>query len=127
MKTARKLMALTATLALGALPALGLAAPGGGNSHPTGKAYGKYCQGESKQHVKGQKGTPFSNCVADMAKLASGKAANPTSACKNESKKHVKGQKGTPYSLCVSGAAKLQKTLKGGGSTTTTTTSTTTT
>ena len=57
-----------------------------------------------------------------MAKLASGKAANPTSACKGLSKKHVKGQKGTPYSVCVSGAAKLQKTLKGGGTTTSSTT-----
>ncbi|MEX0971830.1 MAG: hypothetical protein WDZ46_01055, partial [Solirubrobacterales bacterium] len=24
------------------------------------KAYGKHCQGESKQHVKGEKGTAFS-------------------------------------------------------------------
>jgi hypothetical protein len=81
--------------------------PGPNASLPTkAKAYGKYCQGESKQHVAGTPGTPFSKCVTDMAKAAHG--TNPTTACKNESKKHVKGQKRTPYSLCVSGAAKLQ-------------------
>jgi hypothetical protein len=73
------------------------------------KAYGKFCQGESKKHVAGTPGTPFSKCVTDMAKLANGSASNPTSACKNESKKHVKGEKGTPFSRCVSGAAKLLK------------------
>ena len=72
------------------------------------KAYGKYCQGESKKHVDGQKGTPFSQCVTGMAKLANGNTDNPAKACKGESKKHVEGQKGTPYSQCVSAAAKLQ-------------------
>jgi hypothetical protein len=81
--------------------------PGPNASLPTkAKAYGKYCQGESKQHVAGTPGTPFSKCVTDMAKAAHG--TNPTTACKNQSKKHVNGQKRTPYSLCVSGAAKLQ-------------------
>jgi hypothetical protein len=125
-----------AVLALGIAPGLALADPGNGNGPPTSvppnnqgtahnpngtgtntpgpnaslpakaKAYGKYCQGESKKHVAGTPGTPFSKCVTDMAKAAHG--TNPTTACKNESKKHVAGQKGTPYSLCVSGAAKLQ-------------------
>ena len=72
------------------------------------KAYGKNCQGQSKKHVAGQKGTPFSQCVTAMAKVATGKA-NPTTACKTLSKKHVAGQKGTPYSRCVVAAAKLQK------------------
>ena len=72
------------------------------------KAYGRYCQGESKEHVDGQKGTPFSQCVTAMAKLANGNTANPAKACKGESKKHVEGQKGTPYSQCVSAGAKLQ-------------------
>ena len=72
------------------------------------KAYGMYCQGESKKHVDGQKGTPFSQCVTGMAKLANGNTDNPAKACKGESKKHVEGQKGTPYSQCVSAAAKLQ-------------------
>lgn len=100
--------------------------PGPSASLPAkAKAYGKYCQGESKQHVAGTPGTPFSKCVTDMAKLAkasaptpatgspttstSTSATNPTTACKNESKKHVAGQHGTPFSLCVSGAAKLLK------------------
>ena len=71
-------------------------------------AYGFYCQGESKKHVDGQKGTPFSQCVTAMAKLANGSSDNPHAACAGESKKHVKGEKGTPYSRCVSAAAKLQ-------------------
>jgi len=81
--------------------------PGPNASQPTkAKAYRKFCQDQSKKHVAGTPGTPFSKCVTDMAKAAQG--TNPTTACKNESKKHVKGEKGTPYSRCVSGAAKLQ-------------------
>jgi hypothetical protein len=72
------------------------------------KAYGKNCQKESKKHVAGQKGTPFSQCVTAMAKLASGQTDSPTTACKDLSKKHVAGQKGTPFSKCVSAAAKLK-------------------
>jgi hypothetical protein len=72
------------------------------------KAYGFYCQGESKKHVDGQKGTPFSQCVTAMAKLANGNTDNPSKACAGESKKRVEGQKGTPFSKCVSAAAKLQ-------------------
>jgi hypothetical protein len=84
--------------------------PGPNASLPAkAKAYGKYCQSESKKHVAGTPGTPFSKCVTDMAKVASGKTKNPTSACKDESKKHVSGTPGTPFSLCVSGAAKLLK------------------
>jgi len=72
------------------------------------KAYGKHCQGQSKKHVAGQKGTPFSRCVTAMAKVATSRT-KPTTACKTLSKKHVAGQKGTPYSRCVVAAAKLQK------------------
>jgi hypothetical protein len=71
-------------------------------------AYGKNCQGQSKKHVAGQKGTPFSQCVTAMAKVATSQT-NPTTACKTLSKKHVAGQKGTPYSKCVVAAAKLRK------------------
>jgi hypothetical protein len=90
-----------------------------------GKAYGRLCQGESKKHVAGQKGTPFSNCVTDMAHLAKSSQSNTTSqpnparACANESKKHVAGQKGTPFSQCVSAAAKLLGNENGGPTTTT--------
>jgi hypothetical protein len=110
-----KLAMLTATMALGIAPTLALAA--NSNGHHTGKpsttpptkAYGKYCQGQSKTHVAGTPGTPFSECVTDMAKLANGSSKNPRTACKDESKKHVAGAHGTPFSLCVSGGAKLLK------------------
>lgn len=72
------------------------------------KAYGQYCDTQSRKRVEGQRGTPFSLCVTAMAKVANGKA-NPRTACKAESKKHVDGEKGTPFSRCVSGAAKLRK------------------
>jgi hypothetical protein len=71
------------------------------------KAYGSYCKNESKQHVDGQPGTPFSVCVTAMAKLANGNTKNPRTACKDASKQHVDGQKGTPFSQCVVGGAKL--------------------
>jgi hypothetical protein len=77
--------------------------------HAKAKAYGRYCQAESKKHVAGTPGTPFSDCVTDMAKLANGSADNPRTACKDESKKHVAGTPGTPFSLCVSSGAKLVK------------------
>jgi len=78
------------------------------------KAYGVYCRGESKKHVAGKHGTPFSKCVTDMAKLATGSAHNPRTACKNESKKHVAGKHGTPFSFCVRGGAKLLRHLAHG-------------
>ncbi len=74
------------------------------------KAYGKNCQNESKKHVAGQKGTPFSKCVTAMAKLASGQTNNPRTACQDLSKKHVAGTPGTPFSKCVSDGAKLLAT-----------------
>jgi hypothetical protein len=76
-----------------------------------GKAYGLKCQAESKKHVAGQKGTPFSRCVTAMAKLASGSTNDPKAACATLSKKHDAGHKGTPFSRCVSAAAKLNKEL----------------
>jgi hypothetical protein len=124
MKTPSRITIAIATLALGVAPATALAhgdpgthgrsqsAPGhstsGSAPSSKAKAYGKACQSESKKHVAGQKGTPFSTCVTDMAHLAGGSKTNPHAACSNESKKHVTGQKGTPYSDCVSAAAKLR-------------------
>jgi hypothetical protein len=129
MKHLSKIAILAGVMAVSAAPAL--AAPPAGNpgsSHipvnqgtqhahgPSGtlpanaKAYGVVCNTESKQHVAGQKGTPFSVCVTAMAKLAHGNANNPASACKAESKVHVEGQKGTPFSLCVSAGAQLLHT-----------------
>jgi len=78
------------------------------------KAYGVHCQGESKKHVAGQKGTPFSQCVTAMAKLATGTTTSPKTACKSLSHKHVAGQKGTPYSQCIKAAAELKAAQKQG-------------
>jgi hypothetical protein len=121
MRFRSKLAVLAGTMVLGMFPAVAFGTPGGHPSKsnsPTkaskAKAYGKFCQGESKQHVAGTPGTPFSKCVTDMAKLAGGSTSNPAKACANESKKHVAGQRGTPYSVCVSGAKKLLKQQAGG-------------
>lgn len=109
-------IALFAALGL-AIPALALAAkpptPGSPAEHqykpPTTHAYGYYCQHESKTHVAGKPGTPFSVCVTAAAKLAGGSTTSPTVACAKESKKHVAGKAGTPFSLCVSAGAKFLK------------------
>ena len=94
------LVGVVAALAAAAIPSFATAKSTG---------YGRFCQGQSKTHVAGTPGTPFSTCVKDMAKLATGKASNPHRVCLNESKRHVAGSKGTPYSQCVSGAEKLLK------------------
>jgi hypothetical protein len=124
MRLPAQFVVIAGTMALGALPAVALGAAGGhpnrSATHAThtapskAKAYGKLCQGESKQHVAGTPGTAFSKCVTDLAKLAAGSSTNPAKACKNESKKHVAGQPGTPYSVCVSGAKKLLRQQAGG-------------
>ncbi len=72
------------------------------------KAYGRYCQGKSKKHVKGEQGTEFSRCVKAMAKVAANDAT-PREACKGLSKKHVKGEQGTEFSRCVKAAAQLRR------------------
>ncbi len=121
MRSLIKVMAIAAVSALALFAVPAMATPGGGHAkghdktpgphaslHAKAKAYGKLCQAESKKHVEGEKGTPFSQCVTAMAKLANGRTDNPAKACAGESKKHVEGQKGTPFSLCVSAAAKLQ-------------------
>jgi len=73
------------------------------------KAYGVNCRGFSKKHVKGEKGTAFSQCVTAMAKAAANDDLTPGQACKGLSKKHVKGETGTEFSRCVVAAAKLRK------------------
>lgn len=76
---------------------------------PNPHAYGRLCQGESKKHVRGTHGTPFSQCVTALAHLGKGEASSPAKACKGLSKKHVKGTKGTPFSKCVVAGAKLER------------------
>jgi hypothetical protein len=73
------------------------------------KAYGRLCKGESKQHVKGEKGTAFSRCVTNMAQAANHEGMAPGRVCKGESKEHVKGEKGTAFSRCVRDVVALRK------------------
>jgi len=137
MKSQTKIAVVLGTLALATAPAASLANPpaghGPGNNNGNGphytpapptpgpsaglpekaKAYGVYCQDQSKKHVAGEKGTPFSQCVTAMAKAANNDELTPSKACKGMSRKHVKGEKGTPFSRCVSAAAKLRKAQHG--------------
>lgn len=79
-------------------------------SPPTTKAFGYYCQGESKKHVAGTPGTPFSACVKAHEAAAAHPAMSPGRACKGLPGKHiVKGEKGTPHSRCVAGVIKQRK------------------
>ena len=79
------------------------------------RAYGRYCKDQSKKRseaAEGTKGTPFSQCVTAMAKVATGKSSSPRAACKDLSKKRVDGEKGTPFSRCVAGGARLLREQK---------------
>ena len=82
---------------------------------PKGNAYGVRCKGFSKKHVKGTKGTPFSQCVKAMAQLK--KKSNKKTAkqaCKALSKKKRKGQKKSDFAKCVvdgNAVLKIKKTL----------------
>jgi hypothetical protein len=123
--TLRAVAGISVALALGATPALAVKSPPHTNSGTThrnvhattpgpsasagakAKAYGKYCQGESKLHVSGSKGTPFSQCVNAMAKVAHNHVSGKQ-ACSSESRKKAAGQTKSAYALCVSGAAKLK-------------------
>src|SRR5215467_9580000 len=74
MKLRSKLVAGLAALALGAVPTVaGATAPEYApdkppkTHQPKGHAYGFYCKGESRKHVKGTPGTPFSACVKAAA------------------------------------------------------------
>jgi hypothetical protein len=120
MSIARLIAATLATLLLALAPAAIAAGPptDPGHAHKPAStpatpaaakanAYGKLCQGESKKHVAGTKGTPFSRCVTAMAKAASGAAKTAREACAGLSRKHVRGQHGTPFSRCVAAASKL--------------------
>lgn len=126
MKLTRNIALVMATLAFGAAPAVAIASGHGKSANAPGhtkktantpsttsntsstKAYGRFCQAESKKHVKGMKGTPFSQCVVAAAHAAKSAKTTPKTACATELKKHVKGMKGTPFSQCVSAAAKAQ-------------------
>jgi len=80
-----------------------------GSPPPQAKAYGKYCQGESKKHEEGEKGTAFSRCVKTAAQAAKHESQKPGQVCKGKSKKHIKGEQGTEYSRCVNSIAHLRR------------------
>jgi hypothetical protein len=116
MKMRSKLAAGLAVVAMGAVPTVaGATGPTYAPEHPAhptttpkGHGYGYYCKGKSKKHVKGEKGTEFSRCVATL-KQADNQELTPRQACKEENKKHVKGEKGTAYSRCVTTVAHMQR------------------
>lgn len=64
-------------------------------AQPQGHAYGYWCnkQGFSKKHVKGQQGTPFSQCVHALKVADNNENKSARQACKA-----LKGQKHTPHS-----------------------------
>ena len=116
MKLRSKLTAALAVLAVGAAPAAaGATGVEYAPEHPThqhqpkGHAYGYYCKGESKKHVKGTPGTPFSACVKAAARADHNEELTAREACKALSKKHVKGTQGTPFSVCVKGVVQMRK------------------
>jgi hypothetical protein len=120
MKLRMKLVLGLAVLSLGALPAMAGAVsytpeykpdhpPKGPKAEPKGKAYGYHCRGQSKKHVKGEKGPAFSRCVKALARADKNPDLTGKKACKALSKKHVKGEKGTPFSQCVKGVAQMRK------------------
>ena len=81
-------IALVASLAVGA-PVAGATKPTnpgsqGNSGNDNNKPYsapGHFCQGMSKKHIAGQKGTPFSQCVTAMAKLQKQSSLSPQAAC----------------------------------------------
>jgi hypothetical protein len=121
MKLQMKLALALGVMALGLVPATALAVPDYQPAPPHytptpppgppahAKAYGKHCQGQSKKHVKGVRGTAFSRCVTAMAKADGDPTLSARKACKALSKKHVKGTQGTPFSRCVKGVAQMRR------------------
>jgi hypothetical protein len=76
------------------------------------KAYGRYCQSQSRLHVAGRPGTPFSQCVTAMAKLATRRTKDPWTACSALSRKHVQGAAGSPFGRCVVAGTRLLNDLR---------------
>jgi hypothetical protein len=76
------------------------------------KAYGVYCRAFAKKHVSGQAGTPFSQCVTAMAKVATSRSTTAQRACAGFARKPVAGGKATPFAQCVLAAGKVRKQLR---------------
>ncbi|HMI80165.1 MAG TPA: hypothetical protein VK480_00100 [Solirubrobacterales bacterium] len=122
MKLHPKLVVGLAVLAMGLVPTMAGAVsyqpeyqpekpPNPPAKAPKGHAYGYYCKGFSKKHVKGQKGTPFSQCVRAMKVADHNENISARKACKQfKGQKHVPhGDKGTPFSRCIKGVNELRR------------------
>jgi hypothetical protein len=121
MKLHPKLVLGVAVLAMGLLPTMAgavsyqpeyhPATPKGPKKPPKGHAYGYWCRGESKKHVKGEKGTAFSRCVRAHKRAANQPNLTAREACKDlKGQKHVPhGDKGTPFSRCVKTVVQQRK------------------
>ncbi|MFL5897726.1 MAG: hypothetical protein ACJ76D_04595 [Solirubrobacterales bacterium] len=126
MKLHPKLVLGLAVLAMGLLPAMAgavsyqpeyhPATPKGPKHPPRGHAYGYWCRGESKKHVKGEKGTAFSRCVLAHKRAANQPNLTAKQVCKTLRPKHDRsgrhiphGEKGTAFSRCVKTVAQQRK------------------
>jgi hypothetical protein len=123
MKLHLKLAMGLAVLAMGLLPAMAGAVsyqpeyhPAHPPTAPKGHAYGYWCKGESKKHVKGEKGTAFSRCVQAHKRATNQDNLTPRQACKDLNKKHDRsgkhvahGDKGTAFSRCVKSVVQQRK------------------
>lgn len=123
MKLHLKLVMGLAVLAMGMLPAMAGAVsyqpeytPQGPKKPPKGHAYGYWCRGESKKHVKGQQGTAFSRCVRAHKRAANQPDKTPREVCKDlkirhdRSGRHIPhGDQGTAFSRCVKTVAQQRK------------------
>lgn len=126
MKLQMKLVLGLAVLSLGLLPAMAGAVsyhpeyhpdtPKGPKTAPKGKAYGYWCRGESKKHVKGEKGTAFSRCVRAHKRAANQPDKSAREICKDLKLKHdrsgrhiPRGEKGTAFSRCIKTVAQQRK------------------
>ncbi len=121
----RLIVVAVAVAATGWMPALAAAAPGThGPNHPatathghrattkSTRAYGRMCAAESRRHVAGTKGSPFSQCVTALAHAATHPSMSASAACRSLSRRHVAGMRGTPHSQCVRAAAKLRRSAR---------------
>jgi hypothetical protein len=91
------------------------APPNPGPNASVGKktqAYGFYCSAFAKKHVAGQPGTPYTQCLTAMAKMATSRTTTAQRACAVFPKKRVAGQKGTPFAQCVVAATKVKRDLR---------------
>jgi hypothetical protein len=125
MKLHAKFVTVLAVLVLAALPATAGAVSYQPEYHPEhpptpppaaqphGHAYGFWCnkQGFGKKHVKGQKGTPFSQCVHALKVADNNDKMAAKKACKAfKGQKHTPhGDKGTPFSRCIKSVNQMRQ------------------